>query len=436
MKAKMNDTKREAVNAELRRLYPSGQITRAQLLSFKKKTGDYAVWIRRDASLRVGRGVYRIPGADWVASTETPTRVTRTRKSIVSPAAARLVPSTSTPVAPLTISATVAGAATMDSTDVSDAGKLQARLHEIASGQSGLAVVPTKSPAFVPFGDYDMIEQVIGSRVFYPIFIAGPSGNGKTFGVEQACARTGREYIPASITTETDEDDLLGGFRLRDGNTVFEFGPAVVAMLRGAVLLLDEVDKAGAKIMCLQSIIDGKPVVLKKLGITVYPAPGFTVFATANTKGRGDDSGKFVTSNLLDEAFLERFPITVEQEYPSVSVEKKILAKTFVASGFQMTPHAETFFDTLARWADAIRVTFTEGGIEDLVSTRRLVHIVKAYAIFGGDDAKALAYCVNRFDPKVKSAFRDLYNKLAPDAAAVSNVGSLDGDDRVTTPAF
>jgi MoxR-like ATPase len=187
--------------------------------------------------------------------------------------------------------------------------------------------------------------------------------------------------------------------------------------------------------MCLQPILEGKPITLKKLGITIAPAEGFTVFATANTKGRGDESGKFIGAGLLNEAFLERFPITVEQEYPSIAVEKKILSKTFEQMGYKMTPHAVTFFDTLSRWAEAIRVTYKEGGIDDLISTRRLVHIVRAYAIFGGDDSQALGYCVNRFEPKTKDAFTDLYNKLAPDAAAPSNVGSLDGD-AAGTPGF
>lgn len=428
----MNDAKREAVNAALRDKY-GATITRQQILAHKKATGDYAVWIRRDATLRIGRGLYRIPGADYTPA--VPTRTERKARKVAT-TSARLVPAVAPVVeTPVTPQVTVQSAAISQDL-LNDASALQAKLDAVAHGASGLAIVPAKKPEFVPFGDYEMVEQIVASRAFFPVFIAGPSGNGKTFGVEQACARMGREYVPCSITIETDEDDLLGGFRLKDGNTVFEFGPVVVAMLRGAVLLLDEIDKAGAKIMCLQSIIDGKPVVIKKLGVTIYPAKGFTVFATANTKGRGDESGKFVTSVLLDEAFLERFPITVEQEYPSVAVEKKILAKTFEAKGYQLTPHAITFFDTLARWADAIRVTYTEGGIEDLVSTRRLCHMVGAYAIFNGDDARAIAYCVNRFDPKVKSAFRDLYNKLAPDASAPTNVGSLDGDARVETPAF
>jgi len=431
MKQKQN---REDVNADLRAKF-GATITRADILKYRKQTGVNPTWIRRDDSLRVGRGLYRIPGANYTPTTAPSGRTPRvSRASVSDRLVPAVVPVTPAPaVAPVT---PIAHAEAFDQATMSDAQALQSRLSDIATQASLLAQVPAKNSAFVPFGDYDMIEQVVSSRKFFPIFISGPSGNGKTFGVEQACARTNREYIYCAITTETDEDDLLGGFRLRNGNTVFEVGPVVVAMLRGAVLLLDEVDKASAKIMCLQPIIDGKPIVLKKLGITVHPAPGFTAIATANTKGRGDESGKFITSVLLDESFLERFPITVEQEYPSVNVEKKILAKTFAQMGFQMTPHAEAFIDTLCRWAEAIRVTFNEGGIEDLVSTRRLCHMIRAYAIFNGDDAKALAYCVNRFDPKVKEAFRDLYNKLAPDAAAPSNVGSLDGATAVSQPTF
>ncbi|MDE2104005.1 MAG: AAA family ATPase [Patescibacteria group bacterium] len=313
---------------------------------------------------------------------------------------------------------------------------IEDKMAALAQGASLLAKVPVRNKTFVPFGDYDMLEQVIESRQFFPVYITGLSGNGKTFQVEQACAKLGREYVRANITLETDEDDLLGGFRLRDGNTVFEPGPAIVAMLRGAVLLLDEVDLASPKLLCLQPIMEGKAITLKKLGVTISPAPGFTVIATANTKGRGDETGNFIGAGLLNEAFLERFPITVEQEYPSISVEKKILAKHFEAAGFAMTPHSVTFFDTLARWAEAIRTTFAEGGIDSPMSTRRLCHIVRAYAIFGGDDAKALGYCVNRFDAKTKEAFTDLYNKLAPDAAGTpSNTGSLDGDS-VNAPAF
>lgn len=430
---KKNDALRDTVNAALRLKYGT-TITRAQILDYKKKTGEYAVWIRRDASLRVGRGVYRIPGADYVPDTATPSRRKAAKSSPLN--ADRLRPATVPPIEAASTVPTSVDPIEFDEATMRDKTALQVRIDAIRREASALSSVPDRDAAFVPFGDYEMLSQVIESRNFFPVFITGLSGNGKTMGVEQACAKLNREYIRTNVTLETDEDDLLGGFRLKDGNTVFELGPVPVAMLRGAVLLIDEIDLASSKIMCLQPVLEGKPLILKKLGITIYPAQGFTVIATANTKGRGDETGKFIGAGLLNEAFLERFPVTIEQEYPSVAVEKKILMKTFEKLGYQMTPHAVSFFDTLSRWAEAIRVTFNEGGIEDLISTRRLCHIVRAYAIFGGDDAKALAYCVNRFDPKVKSAFCDLYNKLAPDASAPTNVGSLDGDQNVITPAF
>ena len=417
------ESKHASVNADLRKIYGE-TITRAQLFDYKAKTGIFAEWLQKGPeSHRIGRGLYAIPSADGAAVT-----------AHAKPAKAeRLVPVVATVPAPVPMSMSVQAEA--HSHDLENA-TIEDRMTALAQSASLLAKVPARLKTFVPFGDYDMLEQVVASRQFFPVYISGLSGNGKTFQVEQACAKLGREYIRCNITLETDEDDLLGGFRLRDGNTVFEPGPAIVAMLRGAVLLLDEVDLASPKLLCLQPIMEGKAITLKKLGVTVAPAPGFTVVATANTKGRGDETGNFIGAGLLNEAFLERFPITIEQEYPSITVEKKILAKHFEQAGFQMTPHAVTFFDTLARWADAIRVTFTEGGIDAVISTRRLTHIVRAYAIFGGDDAKALAYCVNRFDAKTKEALQDLYNKLAPDAAGTpSNTGSLDGDS-VDSPAF
>ena len=294
------------------------------------------------------------------------------------------------------------------------ASEISTRIADLTSQASLLARVPERQSSFVPFGDYDAVKQVVDSKVFCPIFITGHSGNGKTFQIEQACAASKREYIRVNITAETDEDDLIGGFRLKDGETVFELGPVVIAMLRGAVLLLDEVDLAGPKVMCLQPVLEGNALTIKKLGITIKPAPGFTVFATANTKGRGSDDGKYIGTNLLNEAFLERFSITIEQQYPSVAIEKKILAKTFQTLGaVTVTPEAETFFETLAKWADAIRQTFNEDGIEDVISTRRLVHIVKTYRIFGDED-RAIALCLNRFDTSVKAKFLDFYAKLKP----------------------
>jgi hypothetical protein len=266
-------------------------------------------------------------------------------------------------------------------------------------------LIPQKDDSFVRFGNFADIKKIIESRVFYPTFITGLSGNGKTFSVEQACAQLGRELIRVNITIETDEDDLIGGFRLINGDTVWHNGPVIEALERGAILLLDEIDLASNKILCLQSILEGKGVFLKKIGRFVKPAKGFNVIATANTKGKGSDDGRFIGTNVLNEAFLERFPVTFEQEYPTVATETKILNKLC---------DDENFCKRLADWADIIRKTFYDGGIEEIISTRRLVHIVKAYSIFG-DKAKAIQVCVNRFDDETKQAFLELYDKVDAD---------------------
>ena len=266
-------------------------------------------------------------------------------------------------------------------------------------------LIPEKDDSFVKFGNFGDLKKIIQSRVFYPTFITGLSGNGKTFSVEQACAQLGRELIRVNITIETDEDDLIGGFRLVDGATVWHNGPVIEALERGAVLLLDEVDLASNKILCLQSILEGNGVFLKKIGKFVRPSAGFNVIATANTKGKGSDDGRFIGTNVLNEAFLERFPVTFEQEYPTTATETKILNKLC---------DDENFCKRLADWADIIRKTFYDGGIEEIISTRRLVHIVKAYSIFG-DKAKAIQVCVNRFDDETKQAFLELYDKVDAD---------------------
>ncbi len=266
-------------------------------------------------------------------------------------------------------------------------------------------LIPVKDDTFVKFGNYNDLKKVIQSRVFYPTFITGLSGNGKTFSVEQACAALGRELIRVNITIETDEDDLIGGFRLVDGNTVWHNGPVIEALERGAVLLLDEIDLASNKILCLQSILEGKGVFLKKIGRWVAPTSGFNVIATANTKGKGSDDGRFIGTNVLNEAFLERFPVTFEQSYPTVTTERTILAKVC---------DDEEFCHRLVDWADIIRKTFYDGGIEDIISTRRLVHIAKAYAIFGNKE-KAMQVCINRFDDDTKQAFLELYDKVDED---------------------
>ena len=276
-------------------------------------------------------------------------------------------------------------------------------------------LIPQKDDSFVRFGNFSDIKKIIDSRVFYPTFITGLSGNGKTFSVEQACAQLGRELIRVNITVETDEDDLIGGFRLVNGETVWHNGPVIEALQRGAVLLLDEIDLASNKILCLQSILEGKGVFLKKIGKFVAPAEGFQVFATANTKGKGSEDGRFIGTNVLNEAFLERFPVTFEQEYPSPAIEQKILNK--------LCSDAD-FCKRLADWADIIRKTFYDGGIEEIISTRRLVHIVKAYSIFS-DKAKAIQVCVNRFDDETKQAFLELYDKVDADF----EMPSLDEDE-------
>ena len=266
-------------------------------------------------------------------------------------------------------------------------------------------LIPEKDDNFIKFGNFNDIKKVIQSKIFYPTFITGLSGNGKTFGVEQACAQLGRELIRVNITIETDEDDLIGGFRLVAGETVWHNGPVVEALERGAVLLLDEIDLASNKILCLQSILEGKGVFLKKIGKYVKPAAGFNVVATANTKGKGSEDGRFIGTNVLNEAFLERFPITFEQEYPTPTTEIKILNK--------LCADAE-FCKRLADWADIIRKTFADGGVDEVISTRRLVHIIKAYNIFG-DKAKAIQICLNRFDDETKQSFQELYDKVDAD---------------------
>ena len=268
-------------------------------------------------------------------------------------------------------------------------------------------IVPEKDPNFVTFGDYSSVKSIIASKKFYPIFITGLSGNGKTLGVTQACAEKKREMIRVNITIETDEYDLLGGYRLRDGQTVWQNGPVIEAMERGAVLLLDEIDLASNKIMCLQPILEGNGVFVKKINKFVKPALGFTVVATANTKGKGSEDGQFIGTNVLNEAFLERFPITFEQKYPSVKIETKIISKMLETENAKDDEYATN----LVNWADIIRKTYTEGGVDEIISTRRLVHIAKAYSIFR-NKLKAVEVCTNRFDDDTKQSFIDLYTKI------------------------
>jgi midasin (ATPase involved in ribosome maturation) len=271
-------------------------------------------------------------------------------------------------------------------------------------------LIPVKDDTFVKFGNFNDIKLIIQSNLFYPTFITGLSGNGKTLSVEQACSQLKRELIRVNVTIETDEDDLIGGFRLINGETVWHNGPVIEALERGAILLLDEIDLASNKILCLQSVLEGKGVFLKKIGRFVKPTVGFNVIATANTKGKGSEDGRFIGTNVLNEAFLERFPVTFEQSYPSATVEQKILEGVALDLGIE----ERDFCKRLVDWADIIRKTFYDGGIEEIISTRRLVHIIRAYSIFQ-NKAKAIQVCVNRFDDETKQSFLELYDKVDAD---------------------
>ena len=289
------------------------------------------------------------------------------------------------------------------------------------------SLVPSKDPLYVPFGHFNDIYSIVKSGRYYPAFVTGLSGNGKTFMIEQACAKAKREFFRVNITVETDEDDLLGHYALIDGNTVWQDGPVVKAMERGAVLLLDEIDLASSKIMCLQPVLEGNGVFLKKVNRFVAPSKGFTVLATANTKGKGSEDGRFIGTNILNEAFLERFPITVEQEYPSMSVERKILDKVFTS----LDVEAGDFSERLVTWADIIRKTFYEGGIDEIIATRRLVHIANAFAIFG-DRKKAIEMCIARFDEDTKTSFLDLYTKVDEQVSNKTEDELMPGDNKGT----
>ena len=339
-------------------------------------------WLIKNADYKVGKSTFRLPTEANMVSTASTVKeaVPETEKVL-------------TTKAPET--ATVSEAAYVVSSLTGD-------------------IVPKKDPVFVSFGNYPDVKSIIKSKMFYPVFITGLSGNGKTMGVTQACAENKRELIRVNITIETDEDDLLGGYRLKDGQTVWQNGPVIEAMERGAVLLLDEIDLASNKIMCLQPILEGSGVFVKKINRFVKPANGFNVVATANTKGQGSDDGKFIGTNVLNEAFLERFPITFEQSYPSVNIEQKILVNTYKNSTGKSD---DDFCKKLVTWADVIRKTYYDGGVDEIISTRRLVHIIQAYAIFG-KKMKAVEVCTNRFDDDTKNSFIELYTKVDAGATA------------------
>ena len=277
----------------------------------------------------------------------------------------------------------------------------------VASNMEKQNLIPAAFEGFVPWGNFSTIEKVVKSGMFYPIFVTGLSGNGKTLMIEQVCAKLNKELIRVNITIETDEDDLLGGFRLVNGETKFVPGPVIEAMERGCTLLLDECDLGSNKLLALQPVLEGKGVFLKKINKWVTPKEGFNVMATANTKGKGSEDGRFIGTNILNEAFLERFAITIEQPYATVATETKIIKAAMKKYGAE----DDEFATNLVTWADVIRKTFFDGGVDEVISTRRLDHIVKAFAIFG-DKMKAIELCVARFDEDTKESFLDLYTKI------------------------
>jgi len=298
----------------------------------------------------------------------------------------------------------------------------------------GKSLVPDRLDIYVPWGHHDLVSKIVASGAFYPVYITGLSGNGKTTTVEQVCAEQGREFFRVNINEETDEDDLLGGFRLINGNTVFQYGPVVEAMRRGAVLLLDEVDLGKGKIMCLQSVLEGKGVYLKKINQWIHPTAGFQVFLTGNTKGQGsgEHDDKFIGTNILNEAFLDRIPVMIDQAYPPIATEKKILGKVVTKHCGQVDDEARGFIENLAKWAEIVRRTFDEGAIDDIITTRRLIQIVQGYCILG-DRKGAIRGCITRFDRAVQDSFLSLYEKIEgePDASTPAAAGAPDATNQV-----
>ena len=367
-------------------------VTHDQLVTLSEETGmKRQVWLE-GKQYRVARGKYQLPLQEFN----------------INMAGLALVKSQPMPISEPTVTPVT---------------KAIAKISSVARMQEG-SIIPKVNSLYVPFGFFENMKRIVASKKFYPVFVSGLSGNGKTFMVEQACAQLKTECLRVNISPETDEDDLIGGFRLIDGETKWFDGPVVQAMKSGAVLILDEIDRGSNKLMCLQGVLEGKGLFVKKTGEFVEPVSGFNIIATANTKGKGDETGRYMAATILDDAFLERFPITVEQEYPDVKVETKILTKLFASLGI----NDKAFAENLVKWADIIRKTFEEGAIDELISTRRLSHIAEAYTIFN-DKMEAIKYCINRFDGETKTAFLDLYSKIDAGIDPLAEVKTtLDGD--------
>ena len=311
------------------------------------------------------------------------------------------------------------------------AGDAVSTVNLVATNMEKQNLVPAPFEGFVPWGNFSLIEKVVKSGLFYPIFVTGLSGNGKTLMIEQIHSKLKKELIRVNITIETDEDDLLGGFRLVNGETKFVPGPVIEAMERGCTLLLDECDLGSNKLLALQPVLEGKGVYLKKINKWVTPKEGFNVMATANTKGKGSEDGRFIGTNILNEAFLERFAVTMEQPYATVATETKIIKGAMKKYGAE----DEGFATNLVTWADVIRKTFYDGGVDEVISTRRLDHIVKAFAIFG-DKLQAIELCVARFDDDTKASFMDLYTKIDAGVSLEDTPEEVSEDTSEEEPAF
>ena len=364
------------------------EVSRSEIKTVCQKMGmRSAQWFTKDESNRVARGMYRVPSSTIALQ-------------------AKVIPMTK-PIE-----------------------KTTNKIMNVATDLDNTNLVPSVYKNYVPFGDFEDIVSIVKSEQFFPVFVTGHSGNGKTMSIEQACAKAKRKFICISMTPETDEGDLLGNYVLINGNMEWRDGPVTTAARQGAVLCIDEIDYGAQNLASLQRVLEGKPFMLKKKGELITPAPGFTVFATANTKGKGSDDGRYMFTNVLNEAFLERFPNTYEQQWPPVAIERKIIKKELESANRA----DDDFADKLVTWADAIRKTFADGGCDEVISTRRLVHIVSTFGIFG-DKMKAIGLCLNRFDEDTKASFLDLYTKVDAginlDAVAVTPVAETGTSDDV-----
>ena len=350
------------------------EVTKVDVVAIAEKLSiPIPQWFVNDESNKVKRGVYRVPASSKAVP------------------AASVAINMAAQVIPLAKPEPVSGS----------------RIANVTTDLEVTDLIPVQYSNYVPFGNFEDVLSIVKSNQFFPVFITGQSGNGKTMSIEQACAKAKRKFVCVSMTPETDEGDLLGNYVLINGQMEWRDGPVTVAARQGAVLCIDEIDYGAQNLSCLQRVLEGKPFLLKKKNELVSPAPGFTVFATANTKGKGSDDGRYMFTNVLNEAFLERFPNTMEQEWPPVKVEEKIINKELDSIGRS----DEVFAKNLVSWANVIRNTFADGGCDEVVSTRRLVHIIKTFGIYG-DKKKAIEYCLNRFDADTKATFFDLYTKI------------------------